>query len=236
MTPLTSSCCKRAAAPATPQLAAWTGEFGDDYVRRHEAAEWKLRYGVEAFRRMVGGLTLESVLEVGSNIGLNLWFLRELFGTRLRLFAVEPNRTAYERLVADPRIRVEQAWNATAAELPLPDAAVDLVFTSGVLIHIAPADLGRATDEIVRVARRYVLCVEYFSHTPQEITYRGHEGLLFKRDFGAFYLDRHPGLRPLAYGFLWQRELLIFDNLNWWLFDKGGEKVGEPRAPSPPSR
>uniref|UniRef100_A0A7V4LDC5 FkbM family methyltransferase n=1 Tax=Desulfobacca acetoxidans TaxID=60893 RepID=A0A7V4LDC5_9BACT len=100
MTPSTSSCCK-AAVPATPQLAAWTGEFGDDYIRRHEAADWKLTYGVEAFRRMVGGLALESVLEVGSNIGLNLWFLRELFGPRLRLFAVEPNRTAYERLLAD---------------------------------------------------------------------------------------------------------------------------------------
>jgi len=92
-----------------------------------------------------------------------------------------------------------------------------MVFTSGVLIHIHPDKLGKATDEIVRVAQKYVLCLEYFSHTPVEVSYRNHEGFLFKRDFGGFYLDRYPQLRTLDYGFLWQREMEIFGNLNWWL-------------------
>ncbi len=206
---------------ASPQLAAWTSDFGDEYLARNEFADWKLEYGKEAFRRMLGRISFVSVLEVGSNIGLNLWFLRELFGAEVKLWAVEPNRKAFEHLRKDSRIKVEKVWNVSAFELPLPAASVDLVFTAGVLIHIAPNDLGRATDEIVRVSRKYILCVEYFSHAPQEIPYRGRSGLLYKRDFGAFYLDRYPRLRPLAYGFLWQRELPIFDNLNWWLFEKG---------------
>ena len=117
-------------------------------------------------------------------------------------------------------MKLEKAWNRDAFQLPLADLSIDLVFTAGVLIHIAPDDLGRATGEIVRVARKYVLCIEYFSHTAVEVSYRGQMGLLFKRDFGAFYLDRFFNLKCVDYGFLWQREFRIFDNPNWWLFSK----------------
>ena len=176
--------------------------------------------GTEAFRRILGGLDLASVIDVGSNIGINLIFINKLFEGRIKLYAVEPNRKAYDRLVSQPHIQLDGVWNCDAFKLPLPDSSIDLAFTAGVLIHIAPNDLGRATDEIVRVARRYVLCIEYFSHTPVEVSYRGQIGLLFKRDFGAFYLDRFPNLKGVDYGFLWQREFGISDNPNWWLFSK----------------
>lgn len=203
----------------TGQVQEWAAKFGNDYVERNEFAEWKIKPGVEAFRRMIGGLHLDSILEVGSNIGLNLIFIDALFQGKVGLHAVEPNRKAYDRLVTN-KINLVKAWNCDGFALPLPDASVDLVFTNGVLIHVAPVDLGRLTDEIVRVSKRYVLCSEYFSHTPEEKPYHGQEGLLFKRDFGTFYLDRHPGLRVVDYGFLWMREFAIFDNLNWWLFEK----------------
>ena len=41
--------------------------------------------GVEAFRRILGGLDIESVLEVGSNIVLNLLFINELFKGSVKL-------------------------------------------------------------------------------------------------------------------------------------------------------
>lgn len=203
----------------TEQLGEWASQFGNDYVERNDFAEWKLKPGVEAFRRMLGGLALDSILEVGSNIGLNLIFLDALFQGQVRLHAVEPNRKAYDRLTSQ-KINLAQAWNCDGFHIPLPDSSIDLVFTNGVLIHVAPEDLGRLTDEIVRVSKRYVLCSEYFSHEPEEKPYHGHNGLLFKRDFGSFYLDRHPALKVVDYGFLWQRELKIFDDLNWWLFAK----------------
>jgi len=203
-----------------PQLEAWTGQFGDEYMDRNEYADWKMVPGVEAFRRILGGLEIESVLEVGSNIGLNLLFINELFKGSAKLYAVEPNRKAFDTLVSQTRMKLEKAWNCDAFQLPLADSSIDLVFTAGVLIHIGPDDLGRATDEIVRVARKYVLCIEYFSRTPVEVPYHGQMGLLFKRDFGAFYLDRFLNLKCVGYGFLWQREFRIFDDLNWWLFEK----------------
>jgi pseudaminic acid biosynthesis-associated methylase len=215
--------------PLTSQLAAWTGQFGDDYVERNDYSQWKLACGIEGFRRMLGGLTIASVLEVGSNIGLKLLFIDRLFQGRLKLFAVEPNGKAFARLTAQEHFKLAGAWRADAFGLPLPDACMDLVFTSGVLIHISPDDLGRATDEINRVARKYLLCVEYFSHTPVEVPYRGHQGLLFKRDFGTFYQDRYPHLQCLNYGFLWKRELPVFDNLNWWLFEKPEVDLAVPQ-------
>lgn len=204
----------------TKQLGEWGSQFGNDYVERNDFAEWKIAPGVEAFRRMIGGRELDSILEVGSNIGLNLVFINTLFNGQVKLHAVEPNKKAYTQLVAN-KINLAQAWNSDGFHLPLADGSVDLVFTNGVLIHIAPDDLGRITDEIVRVSKRYVLCSEYFSHAPEERPYHGQDGLLFKRDFGSFYLDRHPTLKTVDYGFLWQREFKIFDNLNWWLFEKG---------------
>jgi len=209
----------------TPQLEAWTGRFGDEYTDRNEFAEWKMKPGIEAFRRMLGNLKIKSILEVGSNIGLNLLFLNALFEGKVKLYAIEPNTKAFNRLLARSDMRLEKAWNCDVFQLPLSDSSIDLVYTAGVLIHIGPEHLGLATDEIVRVSRKYVLCIEYFSHTPQEVPYHEQTGLLFKRDFGAFYLDRHPTLRCVDYGFLWQRELSIFDNLNWWLFEKTHKRI-----------
>jgi len=204
----------------TYQLNQWSGQFGNDYVDRNTFEKWKMDPGKKAFQSMIGSRTVDSILEIGSNRGLNLIYLTGLMNHDVELYAVEPNKKAFKVLESEKRIKLRKAWNCSAFDVPLGDSSIDLVFTCGVLIHIAPEDLGRATDEIVRVAKKYVLCVEYFSNDPIAKKYRGHENLLFKRDFGSFYLERYPKLRCMDYGFLWEREYKIFDNLNWWLFEK----------------
>ena len=200
------------------QLGHWKGKFGDDYINRNIYEEWKLKYGKTAFQRMIGDIQYDSVMEIGSNIGLNLIYLTSLTPENVNLYAVEPNKKAYTILSNDRNIRLKEAWNTSAYKIPLPDGSIDLVFTSGVLIHVSPHDLKNATDEIVRVAKKYVLCIEYFSHKPVTIKYQGEDNLLFKMDYGSFYLDNYTNLKCIDYGFLWQRELKVFDNLNWWLF------------------
>ncbi len=205
----------------TRQTELWSGKFGDEYIKRNDFAEWKMDQGVEAFNRILNGLEIESVLEVGSNIGMNLHFLQKIYTAKIKLYAVEPNEKAYKTLLnKEHGLKVEKAWRCDSFNLPLEDSSVDLAFTKGVLMHIAPENLSKSTDELVRVAKRYVLCIEYFSHKPEEILYHGQKSLLFKRDFGAFYQDRYPQLKCINYGFLWQREFSIFDDLNWWLFEK----------------
>ena len=204
----------------TKQLEKWKSKFGDDYVQRNEFEPWKLKFGIKAFQNMIGKIRIKSILEVGSNVGLNLIFLDKMLNSKIPLHAVEPNKNAFN-VLSDNKIKgLIKAYNTDSFNLPFESSSIDLVFTCGVLIHIDPIDLKRATDEIVRVSKEYVLCAEYFSHEPEEELYRGHEKLLFKRDFGSFYLDNYTKLGCIDYGFLWQRDYKIYDDVNWWLLKK----------------
>ena len=201
-------------------LNAWKGDFGDEYTKRNAPLPEVLAARLKMWSRILStldGAPPESILEVGANLGLNMRVLRLL--TQAALTAVEPNASARARLVEDGVLPAERVHDAFGARLPFADGAHDLVFTSGVLIHVPPADLAATCREIVRVARRYVLAVEYNSEQPVELPYRNHEGLLFKRDFGQFYLDTCPGLAVRDYGFFW-RPATGLDNLTWWLFEK----------------
>ncbi len=201
-------------------IDAWKGEFGDDYLTRNRATEEAVDNVARAFTEIFAHMKDSppaSILEVGANIGINLRALTRL--TDAQLFAVEPNARAREQLVVDKVVPGDRAFDAMATKLPLDDGAADLVFTSGVLIHVPPENLETAYGEMHRVAARYVLSLEYFSQAPVSIPYRGHEGLLFKRDFGGMWLDLFPALEPVANGFFWRRTTGL-DDLNWWLFRK----------------
>jgi len=205
----------------TKQVELWQSEFGADYARRNNnrvTQEGQRRLMRDWGRMLAHAVTPrpETALEVGCNIGRNLIALKHFIAT---VSAVEPNAEAVQIARADPHLAGVRIDESDGFSLPYADASVDLVFTSGVLIHVAPDDLGRMVDEILRVARHYVLCIEYFSHEPTTVSYQGRSDYLFKRDFGRFYLERHPGLRVVDYGFLWQ-PLDSSDNSNWWLFAK----------------
>lgn len=204
----------------SPQLRFWTGKFGKDYRHRNQLTPDKVKIGVKAYKRIFQDIEVNSVLEIGSNIGNNLVIIRKLLGSKVKLYAVEPNPSALSILKKNPRLKLTETFKTDAAHIPLPDNSIDLCFTSGVLIHISPDDLLPAAAEIVRVAKKYVLCLEFFSHEPEEKAYRGRRNVFFKRDFGAFYIDNFPQLKTVNYGFFWQKELPIFMNINWWLFEK----------------
>jgi pseudaminic acid biosynthesis-associated methylase len=202
------------------QREAWRGEFGDAYTERNARTEASLASRSRLFARVLATARLgreAPVLEVGPNVGMNLEALTRV--ADVQLFGADLNDRALATLRATPglagRARVVAA---EGRRLPFRDASMDLVFTCGVLIHVHPEDLLDTCGEIVRVARRYVLCAEYFSPRPETIEYRGRTDLLFKRDFGGFYLDHWPGLRVVDYGFVWKR--VEFDDLTWWLFER----------------
>jgi len=198
----------------TPELALWRSEFGRAYTDRndHDRPD-----RVEAWRRLLDGIAPHRVLEVGCNVGWNLIYLDRLgIG---ELYGIEPQLDAVERVrTRRPDFHVVPG---TAFALPLADASCDLVFTSGVLIHIAPASLAAALDEIYRVSRRWIAAIEYDAPVEQEVVYRGHSGALWKRDHGAAWLERHPDLRLIR-----RLELgheLGYDSCTAHLFAKPGE-------------
>jgi pseudaminic acid biosynthesis-associated methylase len=204
-------------------LGHWTGSFGDQYAGRNAATADAVRTRVRMLAPIMArldGAPPQSVLECGCNVGLNLRALRQL--TSAELYAIEPNGRARQTVLDDGVLDASRIHDATLARLPFADASIDLVFTSGVLIHVPPDELPRALQELYRVSRRYVLAIEYFSVRPESVEYRGQAGLLWKRDFGGAYLDLFPDLATIDVGFLWRRTSGC-DDATWWLFQKPGD-------------
>jgi pseudaminic acid biosynthesis-associated methylase len=173
------------------QLRLWRSDFGRQYTDRNDVEKPER---IVSWKRLLGDIVPERVVEVGCNVGWNLEYLSRLGATEL--YAVEPQAYAVARARARaPHFGVLQG---TAFDLPFKDGFADLAFTSGVLIHIAPKDIGRAMDEIYRVSRRWIVAIEYDAPTEQAITYRGTSESLWKRDHGGIWQARYPELKRLA--------------------------------------
>jgi pseudaminic acid biosynthesis-associated methylase len=188
----------------------WSGPFGDAYTERNAAA-----YDVRGpfWERLLRTHGPRSVLEVGCNVGANLrWIVQHV--DRRSVVGVDVNDGALARLrEIDPHINVIYA---SAGNLPFRDRVFDLVFTMGVLIHIATEDLAGAMSEIVRCSGRYVLCGEYFAEEEAAIEYHGETAALFKRDYCRLYSSQFPELELVDSGFLGRDE--GWDDVTWWLF------------------
>jgi pseudaminic acid biosynthesis-associated methylase len=184
----------------TSQISEWTASFGREYTDRNSLSLRDLdllyegNYGVGRSilnQRFLGQISRDSrILEVGCNSGNQLALLREmgfsqLYGVEIQHYAL---RQAQARL---PGVRLVEA---SAFELPYPDGYFDLVFTSGVLIHIALGDLRKAIAEIHRCAGSYIWGFEYYAEEATQVCYRGHADLLWKMDYAGFYLEQAADL------------------------------------------
>lgn len=202
---------------ATEQEAFWKGDFGNEYTDRNRGAGWVAANTALFSKVLTRTESVKSVLEFGSNIGLNLMALRHLLPSA-QLSAVEINEKAASELqsnLPDFDLRVSSILDFQ------PEATWDLVFTKGVLIHINPDKLPIVYELMHRAPSRYVLVSEYYNPKPTEITYRGHTGKLFKRDFAGDMFDKFSDLHIVDYGFVYHRDPHFpQDNMMWFLMEK----------------
>ncbi|WP_323147794.1 pseudaminic acid biosynthesis-associated methylase [Pseudomonas oryzihabitans] len=200
----------------TAQERFWQGEFGDAYVDRNAGAAAVASSLAFFGRALARAGTLDSVLELGSNRGLNLQALRALL-PHAQLQGVELNGKACTLARA---LEVAEIWEGSLFDYAVT-AAFDLAFTKGVLIHLPPDLLPAAYDKLYQASKRFILVAEYYNPTPVEVSYRGHAERLFKRDFAGELLDRHADLRLLDYGFAYHRDPLFpADDISWFLLEK----------------
>ena len=209
---------------STDQETFWAGAFGDAYIDRNSdpaAVAHRIALFSEILRRTRG---VSSVLEFGANSGQNLCALRSLL-PRCALAGVEINPTAVSRLRQIPDVKV---LHGSLLQLSPDELGVyDLTFTVGVLIHLDPNSLADAYARLHDCTRSYICLVEYYNPTPTEVTYRGHAGRLFKRDFAGELLDRYQELELVDYGFQYHRDFNFpADDVTWFLLRKSHEGVG----------
>ena len=67
--------------------------------------------------------------------------------------------------------------------------------------------------------RSYVFCGEYYDTDTVEVHYRGDEGALFRRDYGALFDELFPTeLALVRQGYLSPEQ--GWDRVTWWLFER----------------
>jgi pseudaminic acid biosynthesis-associated methylase len=201
----------------SPQEAFWQGSQGVQYTEQNK--DYDLKTLKHAWGLMLKKTKeINTVLECGSNRGRNLVAQKDLYPKR-EYSLIEINSAAYK--LAIEAIHPKYHYLGSITDSKLPDNYFDLAYCSGVMIHIHPQDLLINLERIHSYSKKYVLIAEYFNRTPVEIPYRDGSDLLFKRDFGKFFMD-HFDVEVVDYGFLWSQEYedAGFDDMNWWLFKK----------------
>jgi len=178
----------------------WSGDFGKNYTDRNTRHNeefnkiYETWYGIpratmnEAF---LGSLPKDiRILEVGCNTGMQLAELKSqgfssLYGIELQDYAVQRAKEYTEGI---------NIIQGSAFDIPFKDKFFDLVFTSGVLIHIAPDNLPKVFSEMYRCSKKYIWGFEYYSDNVTSINYRGNEGFLWKANYGKLMRDQFNNL------------------------------------------
>jgi pseudaminic acid biosynthesis-associated methylase len=201
----------------TEQEAFWAGQFGSEYVRRNDgsaALASNLSFFARALRR---ANRVQSCIEFGASIGLNLRALKLLFPEMTQV-GIEINPDA-ARILAD-HVGEAQVFQGSIFDYQVTVQS-DLTLVMGVLIHINPDMLAATYRKLYEASSRWVLVCEYYNPTPVAIPYRDHSDRLFKRDFAGEMLDMFSDLELADYGFVYRRDPIFpQDDVNWFLLEK----------------
>lgn len=200
----------------TEQEKFWAGDFGNQYINRNNNGAL-LAGKLAMFSKILESCEkVDSVLEFGSNIGLNLQALGMLL-PETKLSAVEINKKAVEEL---GKLKLHKVFNESILEFNNKET-YDMTFTSGVLIHIDPEELKDVYEKLYVSSNKYILIAEYYNPTPVEIEYHGFRDKLFKRDFAGEMLDIYSDLKLVNYGFTYKRDNIFkYADLSWFLLKK----------------
>lgn len=202
----------------TDQESFWAGEFGKEYSKRNIGDQW-IANNTAFFSKILSRTDkIKSVIEFGSNIGLNLKAIANLL-PEAELSAIEINTEAVNELEAWGRL--SKIYHESILDFDNEEKTWDLALIKGVLIHINPDQLPGVYEKLYQCSNKYILVAEYYNPTPVTLSYRGHDEKLFKRDFAGEIMDMYPDLRLVDYGFSWHRDPLFPQgDITWFLLEK----------------
>lgn len=202
----------------TSQEEFWANNFGDEYIERNKD-ENILAANINLFSRIIKRTEkLDSIIEFGANIGLNLKAINVLCPNIQDVSAVEINAEAAK--VCKENTDLKNLYEQSIFDFKT-DYQRDFVLIKGVLIHLNPDYLNLAYNILYETSKKYICIAEYYNPTPVEVMYRGHKGKLFKRDFAGEMLDKYNDLKLIDYGFVYRRDANFpQDDITWFLMQK----------------
>jgi pseudaminic acid biosynthesis-associated methylase len=202
---------------STEQEKFWASEFGTNYIDRNKGDQLlasNLNFFTNALKQAG---KIESCIEFGANIGMNLKALNLLF-PGIVLNAIEINETAAK--ILGEFIGEKNVYRGSIFDLKV-ESRVQLSLIKGVLIHINPNMLQKVYEQLYDSSEKYILICEYYNPSPVTINYRGHEDRLFKRDFAGEFLDKYKNTELIDYGFSYRRDPAFpQDDITWFLIKK----------------
>ena len=205
----------------TEQEKFWAGEFGTEYSDRNVGANIlasNIALFADIFKRTP---KLNSVIEFGANIGLNLRAL-DLLYPGLEQVAVEINEAAAKKI--NDALPNSKVFNLAISDFDpgmLSNGPCDLAVIKGVLIHINPDQLQMVYKKLYESTNKFILICEYYNPKPDTVSYRGHSDKLFRRDFAGEMLDTYADLKLVNYGFAYHRDPSFpQDDLTWFLIER----------------
>ena len=202
----------------TEQEDFWaSSEWALEYIKRNNMDI--VKNNINFFSNIFSSCTdsIGSVIEFGSNIGLNLHAINSLFNN-LDIAAIEISQDAVNEL--EKLSFVKNIYHESILDIAL-DKPRDFVFIKGVLIHINPEFLDTVYSKLYTASNKYILIAEYYNPSPTAISYRGNNDRLFKRDFAGEMLDKFPDLELIDYKFSYHRDNNFpQDDITWFLLKK----------------
>lgn len=187
----------------------WSGGFGDSYTKRNRV-DWRKR--IPFWTGIIELTGVRSVYEFGCNAGWNLSAIQRCYPD-VNLTGEEINDLARRQAST---CGLNTVWTNSSylnSRTFANENTFELVFTAGVLIHIAPDQLKKIMQDLVTISCDYVLAIEYASDKEEMIPYRGYENKLWKRPYGKLYQEM--GLELVASG-----DAEGFDRCTYWLLRK----------------
>ena len=196
------------------QTNYWLKNF--QYIKRNNSFDNKL--GKKVWYDLLKNKKIDSILECGSNIGRNLKQINLAYPKK-KLSFIELNKKAFK--ICSLNKNIENSYNSSIQDCKILKNTYDLVFTSGVLIHLNDKTLNKVIPKIIDWSKNFVIILEYFSTTKIEKTYRGKKNLLFLREYGEEFL-KTKRVKLLDCGFLYSKiyKKAGFDDITYWVFKK----------------
>jgi pseudaminic acid biosynthesis-associated methylase len=201
----------------TEQEEFWSTDFGDEYPNRN-IGEVNITSNIAMFINIMKNCdNVDSIAELGCNIGLNLIALNRI-NKNLKLRGYEINEKAANHARQE---NIAEIFNTTVIEPLDTIVKYDLTFTKGVLIHINPNMLPSVYQNLYNLSNKYILICEYYNPTPVTIDYRGNKDRLFKRDFAGEFLEFYPDVKLIDYEFCYRKDKNFpQDDVTWFLMEK----------------